>query len=801
MSNPQASARVRIRYRMASRRPFVIASSIASFVLAICVLMLACDSAGPAEVRLRGHVPDAIKSATRVSADTVSPESEPVTLTIVLKRSNESAFQQYLRDVYDRRSQRFHRFLKSDEITAQFGPSASAYASVLSYLRNYGFRIVEGSANRMTITASGTRRQAQRAFGTRLSEYEASGRRFFANDVDPSVPASLAANIDAIVGLSNLPVPQPAQLAAALVNALAVLNWELRAVSVAAPELVGPTAAAIDATLASADAAFWEVQSLGVAEMLAGFEIVEAAVVRQSPARYGLQNTLPSRARSGINPATILGAGQKIGILAFSSINPQDVADWLALTKHPANLASQVTQVAVNGGAPLGPDETDVLMAIETILTVAPGAQVVIYHAPKATTSFQTLFNAMLNDGVTVISNSSTYCESQTTLADAQSIDNVLAVAAAAGINVFNATGDAGSSCSDGSANTIAVPADSPNAIAVGATSPTYGPDFTYGGEAWLDGSTRVPPTAQSGFGVSKFFNKPAYQTGLISGTARSVPDVVAPGDPQTGIAVCQADAGGCPTAQVFGGTSLATPFWAAVAALINQGTGHPIGFLNPLLYPLADTGAFNSAASMGTDAAHVGLGSPNGDALALALSGHTTGAPSGTVSRIKATSSDPFLPFVGTVPADGTSAAAIVVYLRDAKGNQVSGRTVRLTASSGNATITPATGVSSAANGAVIFRVTDTVVENVTFTAQDQSDGITLTQAAAVNFIGPAPTAGGISANPGTVVANGATASTITVTLQSASGGGVPGRFITLSQGNGHSMINGPNPSVTDAN
>ncbi|MGA9724524.1 MAG: hypothetical protein WBQ86_18835 [Candidatus Binatus sp.] len=66
----------------------------------------------------------------------------------------------------------------------------------------------------------------------------------------------------------------------------------------------------------------------------------------------------------------------------------------------------------------------------------------------------------------------------------------------------------------DGSANTIAVPADSPP-TAVGGTSLTIGPDFTYGSESWWNGLGDVPPSGQSGFGTSRFFSRPAYQAGL----------------------------------------------------------------------------------------------------------------------------------------------------------------------------------------------------------------------------------------------------------------------------------------------
>ena len=57
----------------------------------------------------------------------------------------------------------------------------------------------------------------------------------------------------------------------------------------------------------------------------------------------------------------------------------------------------------------------------------ASGAQVVVYDAPfTGAGSFQALFNRMIDDGVTIISNSWAYCEDQTTLADVESIDSIL---------------------------------------------------------------------------------------------------------------------------------------------------------------------------------------------------------------------------------------------------------------------------------------------------------------------------------------------------------------------------------------
>ncbi len=247
--------------------------------------------------------------------------------------------------------------------------------------------------------------------------------------------------------------------------------------------------------------------------------------------------------------------------------------------------------MAVNGGvASPGPGEAEVLLDIDTVMSIAPGANVVVYHAP-GTTSFQSLFNAMINDGDTVISNSWSYCEDQTSLADVQSIDAIFANASASGVSIFNASGDSWQHLSGRQPQHRSASPPTPPTRRPSAAPPLrMGPGFTYGGETWWDGSHATPPTGQGGFGVSRFFPRPAYQNGLTTAAMRSVPDVVAPADPQNGLLLCQADAGGCPNGSLSGGTSMAAPEWAAYTAILNQSQGHNVGNLNTLLYPLANT-------------------------------------------------------------------------------------------------------------------------------------------------------------------------------------------------------------------
>ena len=481
------------------------------------------------------------------------------------------------------------------------------------------------------------------------------------------------------------------------------------------------------------------------------------------------------------------GTGQTVGIIAFDTFQMSDVSDYLELIGQPATRITDVSEVKVNGGATPGANQDEVLLDTAIVLDLARGAKVVAFDAPftGAGTSFQALFNAAINGGSTIISNSWAYCEDQTTLADVQSIDSIFQAAAAAGITVLNASGDSGSTCLDGSANTVAVPADSPNATAVGGSSFTLGNGYTYGSEKWWDGTLESPPTGQGGFGVSRFFNRPAYQTGFTASPMRSVPDVVVNADPAKGAFICQAAKGGCPTGLLYGGTSAAAPQLAAHVAILNQALGSNIGSLNQAIYPFANTTAFHNAASLGSsDFAHVGLGSPNVNLLFLQLSGQTLGAPNASISEVFSYLEGPFPSSVAPY-ADGQTQVFVNVRLLDDNGNPVNGKTIALAANAGSqAVISPPSAVTTVNNGIAIFKVTNLIPEQVTFTATDVSDGIVLQQTSGVAFVTPPA----------------ASATTITLTLQDALSRPTPGKLITLAQ-NGHSVISGTTPQITDSN
>jgi hypothetical protein len=736
-------------------------------------------------------------------------------LTVVLRRTDPAGFAAYLNALYDPRSSYYRKFATQAQLADRFGPGADDVALVRGWFERRGLGVGDAPANRLTLDVSGPRAAIEQALAVRIDDYKLGTRTFHANDRDPSLPRDVAARVEAVVGLSDLatPVARPQPMLDHLPD-----NQFNRALWYA---LCANYAVNGDISAATGELALFELLFFPELEVFvllnALVDIAQASdlssqgtgaqyakCVNQYNKKYGYSliggGDPPPPAWQGAT-----GAGQTIGLLEFDTFQASDVANYVALMGQASGPASNVTQVHVNGGASLGASQDEVLLDIADVLTAAPDAKIVVFDAPGSA-SYQAMFNTMINAGVNIISNSWAYCEDQTTLADVQSIDTILQSAAAAGISVFTGAGDHGSTCLDGSPNTAAVPATSPHITAVGGTSLREWPGFTYGTETWWDSSGDSPPGGQGGFGTSRFFTRPAYQDGVTGATMRSIPDVSANADPHYGVMICQASAGGCPTYALYGGTSSSAPTWAAFAALLNQTQGSNLGFLNPLVYPFADTNAFHNAVSMGSDFAHVGLGSPNLARLHQKLTGQATGPASASVSTVKAVAQTTLSLTEGaTLPlpsyADGTTQTFVVVTLVDDNGIPVGGKTIALSANVGSsATIAPATAKSNPDTGVALFKVTDTAIETVTITATDTTDGITLQAHPRIGFMSPPASAGGIAASPDTVASDGTSTTTITVTLQNSQGQGARNKLVTLSQGTGHSVITGPVPALTDA-
>jgi kumamolisin len=303
--------------------------------------------------------------------------------------------------------------------------------------------------------------------------------------------------------------------------------------------------------------------------------------------------------------------------------------------------APSVTAFSVDGGqnSP-GTDpnaDGEVMLDIEVVGAVAPDVAIVVYFAPNTDQGFIDALSTAVHDTAhkpSVISVSWGESEDAWSAQARTQMEQILTEAGALGVTVTVASGDNGSTdaVSDGQQH-VDFPASAPHALACGGTSLHASGTTIESETVWNDGAGG----GATGGGISRQFPVPSYQANAnlpanvdTQAAGRGVPDVCGDADPQTGYRIRVDGA-----EETIGGTSAVAPLWAGLIARLDEQLGAPLGFVQPLLYPLLGSGSFHDissgdngsyAAGAGWDAC-TGLGSPDGTALAAAVT------PSGAVS------------------------------------------------------------------------------------------------------------------------------------------------------------------------
>jgi kumamolisin len=297
----------------------------------------------------------------------------------------------------------------------------------------------------------------------------------------------------------------------------------------------------------------------------------------------------------------------------------------------------KITAVSVDGGRNRpGADreaDSEVLGDIEVVGAVAPGAEILVYFAPLSDRGFIDALTTAVFDPrkPSVISISWGDAESNWTEQARAAMDGACRAAAALGITVCAATGDAG--WTDGVAGRYAhvdYPASSPYVLACGGTR-LEEDNGAIAETVWNNHNGNA-----TGGGVSAIYELPAWQrtarvppSVVRRGHGRGVPDVAGNADPETGYLIGDGHAN-----VGWGGTSAVAPLWAGLIACLNQGLGTRVGYLNPLLYETAGPAAFNDVSRGGNGAyrarrghwdACTGHGSPRGSGLLQALTASLT--------------------------------------------------------------------------------------------------------------------------------------------------------------------------------
>ena len=488
----------------------------------------------------------------------------------------------------------YHHYLSPAQYTARFGASAAEAQAVRSWLTAQGLSDVAVSAQRDYVSATGTAATVDRTFSVEMERYaakDAAGKAttVVANDASLSVPSSLRGDILSVTGLNST---RPATFHTATTATVRA------AASATKPQC----------------SQYWGQYVKTITPSVDG--------ISQSP--YSVCGYSADQLRDAYGMSTTTtGVGVTVALIEIGVPKdmPQTLAEYASTNNLPAPGASQFQEEIIGKGNKCG-NEFDIEEQLDSEATyaMAPGANQLMVDGDSCNTQLQgvqPLFDAenevLTGNGntpqATIESNSwgLTYGESAFPPIYAETAHAIDLRAAAEGVSMLFASGDFPG---------ISVPASDPYSTAVGGTTLGLGQGDTRLFETgWSDDNLvkfrnkwydeGIGRDAAGG-GVSLLYSQPSYQAGIVPSSMattsagsidRAVPDISADADLDSGILQGIIESvNHKPVYVTFpdGGTSLASPLVAGVIADASQGQPASFGFINPLLYSLAGTDAYN---------------------------------------------------------------------------------------------------------------------------------------------------------------------------------------------------------------
>jgi len=561
----------------------------------------------------------------------VTDDARPLSgLQIVLQRSPEAeqAFNDYLAELHNPKSANFHKWLTNAQIGTMFGPASEDISRVTDWLKTEGFSVTSVSPDATVVEFTGNAGLVRTAFRTALHNYSVDGKTHFANVNNPAIPSALTPVVAGIAklndfmphGMATRRVPSEASAKGVNGNGGGGYNY---------------LAAADIATIYNFTPLFkagitGKGQTIVLIEDTDQYSVGDWQVFRKA---FGLSKPYPYASLTqshptGTNTCTAPGA------------NGDDVE--AAIDVEWASAAAP--NAAVVNAACADTSQFGGFLALANILQGAnpPSVVSISYGESEASNGaaenlyIKNLYASAVAEGVSVFVSSG---DEGAASSDANKANATHGIA----VSGFTSTPY---NISVGGTDFGYIPLHSPGTYFNTTNGPNFQTAVSYIPEIpWNDSCAGALTAAYVGLptvGVNSFCNNAGgapYRTtasgsggpsgcatgtattrGVVSGTCagygkpswqnilgvpsdgvRDIPDVslmasngfwsvyyaVCISDPSDGFSPCSGDPS---TWAGYGGTSISSPIWAGIQALVNQSTGQSWGNSNTVLYSLAGT-------------------------------------------------------------------------------------------------------------------------------------------------------------------------------------------------------------------
>jgi hypothetical protein len=463
------------------------------------------------------------------------PGSQRLDLAISLPLRNQDQLNLLLQQLEDPTSPNYNHYLTVAQFTEQFGPTVEQYQQIIAFAQAHNLKVTHTSPNRTLLNVSGSAANVEQAFQVTMQIYQhpTENRTFYAPDIAPTVDAGLP--VLSVSGLTNFARPHPLLKRA-------------------------PAGVHSDQTGSGPGGQF-----------------------------YG------SDIRTAYYSGPLAGSGQALALAELGQWNMADVQAYFTSVNQTLSVPI-VTELlgGTSGACPGDCDDGEEVIDIQQIISMAPGASVLIVYEDTTGNADIDIFNAYATDNISKQMSFSFGIGDGNAAAD----ENAFQEFHAQGQNFFVASGDEGANLGDGG-----WPGYSQNVTDVGGTDLTTASaggawasetGWAGSGTGWCDSSNSVTPCYQSPYDAI-----PSYQAPVItsqnggSTKYRNLPDISAEANTDNFFCSSGTCQGG------IGGTSLAAPRWAGFLALANEqaaANGETVGFLNPLVYTIGQGSGYDTA-------------------------------------------------------------------------------------------------------------------------------------------------------------------------------------------------------------
>jgi pseudomonalisin len=513
-------------------------------------------------VTLRGNVRAEARTENEIDSAPLELPMERVIVALALRPGAKAELDALLAAQQDPASPDFHRWLTPEEFGVRFGPKEADVGRLVSWLEQHGLAVEEIATSRTSVDVTGTVADVERAFDTRIAEYDVNGRLHHANATDPTIPRAFASLVAGVVSLHDFPRARFGRVLARV-----------------APEEIAP-------------------------------EYTSSGRHYLAPADFSKIYDVAPVYASGVT-----GSGRTIAVVGRTDISVGDVQYFRNLFGLPANDPA-IVHNGTDPGNVGGGEEEEADLDVEWAGAVAKNASVklVVSKSTVSTDGVDLSAKYIVNNNLAdVMTTSFGACEQELGSAESTFFSNLWSQAAAQGITSFVASGDSGAAgcqvgnSATGSGRGVNGLCSTPYDVCVGGTQLSDGAGGYWSSSNGSDLSSvlsYIPEAAwnesganggtglwATGGGASVTYAKPPWQVapGVPNDGRRDVPDVSLSAAGHDAYLIVNGHTSSSSGLAAVGGTSASSPALASLMALVCQRVGGRLGNANVRLYQLGN--------------------------------------------------------------------------------------------------------------------------------------------------------------------------------------------------------------------